>query len=72
MDENERHALRSLIGALQYAGVHTRPDLCAKIGEVQASVTKATVADLVQCNRILHEAKSHPVSLMVLRSSPNR
>ena len=48
------------------------PDLCAKIGEVQASVTKATVADLVQCNRILHEAKSHPVSLMVLPIEPNR
>ncbi|CAL1145947.1 unnamed protein product [Cladocopium goreaui] len=72
VDEKERHALRSLIGALQYAGVHTRPDLCAKIGEVQASVTKATVADLVQCNKILHEAKSHPVSLMVLPIEPKQ
>ena len=50
--EHERRSLRSLVGALQYAGVHTRPDLCAKIGEVQASVTKATVADLVTCNKI--------------------
>lgn len=72
VDDKERHALRSLIGALQYAGVHTRPDLCAKIGEVQASVTRATIADLMQCNRILHEAKSHPVSLMVLPIEPKR
>ena len=34
------------MGALQYAGVHTRPDICAKIGEVQAPVTKACVSDL--------------------------
>ena len=27
VSEGERHALRSLIGALQYAGVHARPDL---------------------------------------------
>lgn len=35
--EHERRALRSLVGALQYAGVHTRPDLCAKIGEINPS-----------------------------------
>eukprot|EP00435_Cladocopium_sp_Y103_P038044 s2038_g10.t1 len=32
---------RSLIGALQYAAVHTRPDLAAKVGELQASVPRA-------------------------------
>ena len=34
------------------------------------AVTKATVADLIQCNRVLHEAKTHPVSLMVLPIQP--
>ena len=58
--------LRSLTGALQYAAVHTRPDLAAKIGEVQSRVQKATVEEMVFANRILHEAKSHPVSLMAL------
>eukprot|EP00435_Cladocopium_sp_Y103_P017364 s1359_g4.t1 len=70
VSEPERKALRSLIWALQYASVHTRPDISAKVGEVQAAVTKATVADLIQCNRILHEAKTHPVSLMVLPIAP--
>eukprot|EP00435_Cladocopium_sp_Y103_P009579 s5005_g2.t1 len=72
VSEPERKALRSLIGALQYASVHTRPDISAKVGEIQSAVTKATVADLIQCNRILHEAKTHPVSLMVLLIAPDQ
>ena len=64
--------LRSLTGALQYAAVHTRPDLAAKIGEVQSRVQKATVEEMVFANRILHEAKSHPVSLMALPIRPSQ
>ena len=71
VSEEERKALRSLIGALQYASVHSRPDISAKVGEVQATVMKATVAELIQCNKILHEAKSHPVSLMILPIAPS-
>ena len=56
--EGERKALRSLLGTLQYASVHTRPDISAKVGKVQAAVTKATVT------------YSHPVSLMVLPIKP--
>lgn len=36
--EGERSALRSLLGALQYAAVHSRPDLCAKVGGLQSIV----------------------------------
>jgi hypothetical protein len=66
----ERQMLRSLIGALQYAAVHSRPDISAKVGELQSNVTKATVEDLVIGNRLLHEAKAHKVSLMVLPINP--
>ena len=31
VSEEERKALRSLIGALQYASVHSRPDISAKV-----------------------------------------
>ena len=64
--EAERTQFRSLIGALQYAGVHSRPDLCARIGELQATVTKAVVNDLLTANKLLQEAKENPMSLMVL------
>ena len=49
----ETTQLRSLVGALQYAAVHTRPDLAAKVGELQSSVPKATVNDLLLANRVL-------------------
>ena len=58
------------MGALQYAAVHTRPDISAKVGELQSAVCKATVAELVAANRVLYEAKQNPVSLMVLPIAP--
>ena len=66
----ERQRLRSLIGALQYASVHSRPDISAKVGELQSGISKATVGDLIMGNKVLHEAKGHQVSLMVLPISP--
>ena len=68
--ETERSSLRSLVGALQYAAVHSRPDIAAKVGELQSSVVKATVADLLTANKVLAEAKQHKVSLMVLPIAP--
>ena len=43
VSEGERSKLRGLIGSLQYAVSHTRPDLAAKLGELQMQVTTATV-----------------------------
>ena len=70
VSESERTALRSLVGALQYAAVHTRPDISAKEGELQSMVCKATVAELITANKVLSESKQHPVSLMVLPIAP--
>ena len=62
----ETQRLRQLCGSLQYAAVHTRPDLAAKVGEIQAMVTKARVEHMVIANRILYEAKTRPVNLMIV------
>eukprot|EP00435_Cladocopium_sp_Y103_P064515 s837_g26.t1 len=70
LTEKEKSDLRSIVGALQYAAVHSRPDIAAKVGELQSAVNKATIGDLVQANRVLAEAKQHKVSLMVLPISP--
>ena len=64
--------LRSLVGALQYAAVHTRPDIAAKVGEIQAAVSKGVVQDLLYANKVLAEAKSHPVCLMTLPICPDQ
>ena len=60
------------MGALQYAAVHTRPDLSAKVGEIQSCVPKATVSDLISANKVLHEAKVNKVSLMTVPIAPSK
>lgn len=64
--DDERSKYRSLIGALQYAAVHTRPDISAKVGELQSRVNACTVEDLLVANKVLAEAKQFPIALMVL------
>eukprot|EP00435_Cladocopium_sp_Y103_P075770 s178_g64.t1 len=66
VSEIERQHLRRLCGSLQYAAVHTRPDLSAKTGQLQSVVTKAQVKHLLEANRVLYEGKKHPVCLMVV------
>ena len=36
--EAERKSLRQWVGSLQYAAVHTRADICAKVGELQSAI----------------------------------
>ena len=73
--ENERLALRGIIGSLQYASVHTRPDLSSRLSFIQSQINSATINTLNEANKILHEAKRHkqtsitikPISLDKLR-----
>ena len=48
--EAERRQLRALIGSLQYAAVHTGPDIASGLSMLQSAVPKATVATLVEAN----------------------
>ena len=57
--EEERQKLRALIGSLQYAAVHTRPDLSSRLSQLQSAINKATVQTLSFANQTLHEAKKH-------------
>ena len=57
--EEERHALRALIGSLQYASVNTRPDLGSRLGALQGKINCAKIQDLLDANKTLHEAKFH-------------
>ena len=57
--EGERQQLRGLIGSLQYASVHTRPDLSSRLSALQSKINSATVDILMHANKALHEAKSH-------------
>ena len=57
--EGERSKLRGLVGSLQYAVSHSRPDMAAKLGEVQCSIPRATVQTLMLANKVLREAQEH-------------
>ena len=59
LTDTEKQCLRGLCGSLQFAAVHTRPDLCAKVGQLQACIPKGRVKDLLEGNRVLYEGKKH-------------
>ena len=70
INDLELNKLRGLIGSLQYAVSHTRPDIAAKLGEVQVSVSKATVQTLLLANKVLREAQEHGHVKICFRSIP--
>ena len=69
--EEERHLLRGLIGSLQYAAVHTRPDIASSLSFLQSQINQATVSTVIQANRALHTAKKHhDVTIKINSISP--
>ena len=57
VSESERTKLRGLIGSLQYAVTHTRPDMASKLGDIQGQITTATVQTLLAANKVLRETQ---------------
>ena len=57
VNDTEMTSLRGLIGSLQYATTHTRPDMSAKLGEIQIQLSKPTVQTLLSANKVLREAQ---------------
>ena len=70
VSEQERQSLRGVIGSIQYGATNTRPDLSAKLSFLQAKITVAKVQDLLEANKLLHEAKSHKETKITIKSIP--
>eukprot|EP00439_Symbiodinium_sp_Y106_P003663 s9931_g1.t1 len=66
LSRDEVHELRRLNGSLQYAAVHTRPDVAARVGMLQSAVSHGEVRHLLEANKVLYEAKANPVSIMIV------
>ena len=66
----ELQDLRGLIGSIQYAATNTRPDLSCRLSLLQARVTCATVADLIQGNNLLNDAKRFPDTEIRIQALP--
>ena len=71
LTSEETQELRRLNGSLQYAAVHTRPDIAAKVGFLQSSINRAEVGHLLEANKVLYEAKSNAVALMIVPIEEN-
>ena len=56
-NDAEISKLRGLIGSLQYAVTHTRPDLAARLGDIQVQMAQPKVETLLACNKVLREAQ---------------
>ncbi|CAE7196797.1 unnamed protein product, partial [Symbiodinium sp. CCMP2456] len=70
VNEDERTKLRGLIGSLQYAVTHTRPDIAARLGELQSQTTSATVQTLLAANKVLREAQEYHQVCIFFRAIP--
>lgn len=70
INDHELSKLRGIIGSLQYAVTHTRPDIAAKLGEVQTQIAKATVSTLLLANKVLREAQNESDVRIGFRSIP--
>ena len=57
VSEAELTKLRGVVGSLQYAVSNTRPDMAAKLGEVQVQIARATISTLLLANKVLREAQ---------------
>ena len=68
--ESELSKLRGLIGSLQYAVTHTRPDMASKLGDIQVQVSKATVQTLISANKVLREAQENSQVRICFRHIP--
>ena len=70
LTDTETQMLRQICGSLQYAAVHTRPDLAAKVGELQAAIPKGRIDHLLNANRTPNGAKTKPASVFDDRANP--
>jgi hypothetical protein len=68
--ESERLALRGLVGSLQYAAINTRPDLSSKLSFLQFTINHAKIENLMEANRLLHEAKKHHEVTITIKPIP--
>ena len=70
INAQELTQLRGLCGSLQYAAVHSRPDIATKVAHLQKGITSATVETLLEGNRVLREAQQFAETSVIVRPIP--
>ena len=57
-------------GSLQYAAVHSRPDIATKVAYLQKSIPNAKVNDLMEGNKVLKGSKEFAMTSLMIRPLP--
>ena len=67
----EMNQLCGLCGSLQYAAVHSRPDIAAKVSQLQKRIPTASFHTLLDANKVLREAQDHAATSVNCKTNPN-
>ena len=70
LSEAEMSELHGIVGSLQYAVTHTRPDIAAKLSEVQRQMSQPTVQALLDANKVLRDAQEFRLVTIKYQSIP--
>ena len=70
INNHELQSLRGLCGSLQYAAVHSRPDIATKVAYLQKEIPRATVETLLEANKVLREDKEFAEVSLFIRPIP--
>ena len=68
--EEERRAMRGALGELNWLSVCSRPDISAASSLLQQRVSTATVADLIEVNRLVAMARDFSTVEVRIKSVP--
>ena len=60
LDAQQKSDLRSAIGQLNWIANITRPEISFQVSSISANITKATIADIKETNKIIKFVKSTP------------
>ena len=71
LTETEKSSLTGIVGSLQYAVTHTRPDLASRLAGIQMQMSSPTIQTLLDVNKGLREGQDFEDVGITFQSIPS-